>query len=309
MKVEVVNLKRYFGTTKAVDGVSFAFETGNVFGFVGPNGSGKTTTMRVMATLDQPTDGDTFVDGVSAKEYPEKVRPLIGFVPDTLPAQDDITVHEYLDFYARAYGLKGAARREAVETVEEFTGVVDLREKLLGELSKGMKQRVSVGRALVHDPAVLIMDEPAAGLDPRARIELRELLGLLGQQDKAILISSHILTELTEICNGAVIIEKGAVLRTGTIVELLSGADSRTRLAIRATGSAVDLCRAVLECPRIEQAVVVGGQVHADLAGAEDSAADLLEALIARGVRIVEFRPLRVDLEDIFMQVTKGEVQ
>jgi len=309
VRVEVVNLRRYFGRTKAVDDVSFAFETGHVFGFVGPNGSGKTTTMRVMATLDQPTAGDILMDGVSAIDYPENARRLIGYVPDSLPTHEDITVHEYLDFYARAYGLKGRARRTAVESVEEFTNVTNIREKLLQELSKGMKQRVSVGRALVHDPTVLIMDEPAAGLDPRARIELRELLALLGQQDKAILISSHILTELTEICNGAVIIEMGKVLRTGTIDELTTGADPLTRLCLRAVGPPLDLCKALLEMPHVTHASVVGTQVHAELAGAENELADLLAGLISRGIRLVEFRPVQADLEDIFMQVTNGDVQ
>src|SRR5262249_7234342 len=151
-------------------------------------------TMRVLATLDEPTAGDAFIDGVSVTEYPEKTHKLVGYVPDALPDHRDISVHEYLDFFARSYGVKGERRRRVVEEIEEVTNLQGIREKHVNALSKGMKNRVSVARALVHDPAVLIMDEPAAGLDPRARIELRELLKVLANQGKAILISSHILT-------------------------------------------------------------------------------------------------------------------
>ncbi len=312
MKVEVVGLRRYFGRTKAVDGISFSFDTGHVFGFVGPNGSGKTTTMRILATLDDPTSGDAFVDGMSVREYPEEVRRRLGFVPDALPEHADITVHEYLDFFARSYGLKGLDRRRAVEGVEEFTNVIGIREKLLRELSKGMKQRVSVGRALIHDPEVLIMDEPAAGLDPRARIELRELLGALGERNKAILISSHILTELTEICNGAVIIEKGRVLRTGTVEALLKGDDGTSpaeRVRVRSLGPGEELRRALLEIPGVTEARCMGnGTVEFESEGGEALAAGILQALVAKGCPVVEFLPLRPDLEDIFMHVTKGEV-
>lgn len=312
MKVEVVGLKRYFGRTKAVDGISFSFDTGHVFGFVGPNGSGKTTTMRILATLDDATEGDAFVGGVSVREYPEVVRQYIGFVPDSLPEHADITVHEYLDFYARAYGLKGMERRRAVEAVEEFTNVTGIRWKILRELSKGMKQRVSVGRAMVHDPEVLIMDEPAAGLDPRARIELRELLAALGERNKAILISSHILTELTEICNGAVIIERGRILRTGTVDSLLQGEGheaGQMRVRVRSLKSGEELQRLLFEIPGVIEARCTGnGTVEFDCEGGDAVAAEILAALVARSCPVVEFLPMRPDLEDIFMQVTKGEV-
>src|SRR5215469_7072562 len=221
MKIDVVGLKKHYGRTRAVDDISFRFSSGQIFGFVGPNGAGKSTTMRILATLDEPTAGDALLDGVSVVEEPEKAHRLIGYVPDALPAHRDISVHEYLDFFARAYGIRSAARKKVVESIEEFTNLLGIREKHLNALSKGMKNRVSVARALVHDPAVLIMDEPAAGLDPRARIELRELLKALAAQGKAILISSHILSELAEICTGAVIIEKGTILRAGMLKEIL----------------------------------------------------------------------------------------
>src|SRR5688572_26952666 len=221
MRVQIQNLRKHYGTTRAVNDISFSFASGQIFGFVGPNGAGKSTTMRILATLDEPTAGDCYIDGISVVEDPAKARRLVGYVPDALPEHRDISVHEYLDFFARAYGIQGERRRRVVEEIEEFTNLMGIREKHLAALSKGMKNRVSVARALVHDPPVLIMDEPASGLDPRARIELRELLKVLANQGKAVLISSHILTELAEICTGAVFIERGRVLRSGTLEELL----------------------------------------------------------------------------------------
>src|SRR6478609_3186013 len=222
MEIEVKDLRKEYGRTVAVNGISFRFGSGQIFGFIGPNGAGKSTTMRVLATLEEPTSGTATVDGVSVIEEPERAHKYIGYVPDNLPSHRDVTVHEYLDFFARAYGMRGEHRVKTVEGVEEFTNLVGIRDKTLNALSKGMKNRVSIARALVHDPAVLLMDEPAAGLDPRARIELRELLKVLAQQGKAVLISSHILSELAEICTGAVIIERGKILRAGTLQQIFA---------------------------------------------------------------------------------------
>jgi ABC-2 type transport system ATP-binding protein len=309
MKIEVRNLKRYFGKTKAVDDISFSFESGQVFGFVGPNGAGKTTTMRVLATLDEPTSGDAFLNGISVVEDPEKARRLIGFVPDTLPTHSDMTVHEYLDFFARAYGIKGRARRSVVEGVEHFTKLTGLRERFLKALSRGMKQRVNLARSLVHDPPVLVLDEPAAGLDPRARVELRELLKVLATQEKAILISSHILTELSEMCDGAVIIEQGRILGSGKLSELHTQASPHRVVRIRPVGRLDELYKELLQMPHVENARIAGAEIEAELDGAEDAAAGLLAAVVQKGFQVAEFTHQRDDLEDIFMRVTKGEVQ
>ena len=311
MKVQVNNLRKEFGKTVAVDNISFAFDSGHVFGFVGPNGAGKTTTMRIIATIEEPTDGDVLLNGISVREQPELARQAVGYVPDSLPAHADITVHEYLDFYARAYGLRGRKRTQAVEAIEEFTNVTGIRDKHLKALSKGMKQRVSLGRALVYDPDVLVLDEPAAGLDPRARVELRELLGLLAEQKKAILISSHILTELTEICNGVVIIERGKLLETGTIEDVLKKSAPRRTVAIRLLDSRQSplLLKELLQTPFVENARVTGTELHFELAGDESAACDILAQLIERKFRILEFHQTKADLEDIFMNVTKGGVQ
>jgi ABC-2 type transport system ATP-binding protein len=311
MKIQVRNLRKEFGQTVAVDDISFAFDSGHVFGFVGPNGAGKTTTMRIIATIEEPTDGDVFLNGISIREQPELARKAVGYVPDTLPAHADITVHEYLDFYARAYGLRGAKRTQAVNAIEEFTNVIGIRNKHLKALSKGMKQRVSLGRALVYDPDVLILDEPAAGLDPRARVELRELLALLAQRKKAILISSHILTELTEICNGVVIIERGRILETGTIDEVLKKSAARRTVAIRLLDAqqAPALMKELLQTPFVENVREAGAEIHFESAADEAASAEILASLIAKQFKVLEFRQTKADLEDIFMSVTKGGVQ
>jgi len=309
MKVSVVGLKKYYGQTRAVDGISFDFASGQIFGFVGPNGAGKSTTMRILATLDEPTAGEAFIDGFSVIEEPEKTHRLVGYVPDSLPTHRDISVHEYLDFFARAYGIKGNKRSQVVQSIEEFTNLTGIREKHVNALSKGMKNRVSVARALVHDPPVLIMDEPAAGLDPRARIELRELLKVLAGQGKAILISSHILTELAEICTGAVFIERGRLLRAGTLEQILAEDATHRTLVIRALARAEELHRRLLETPHIDAARLDGQRIEIDFGGGDEACAELLAALVKDGFPIVEFRLERAGLEEIFMNVTRGEVQ
>ncbi len=311
MKLSVVHLKRYFADVKAVDDISFQVESGQIYGFVGPNGSGKTTTMRILATLDEPTAGDALLDGVSVVQQPERARRAIGYMPDHLPSHPDLTVEDYLDFFARAYGLTGRRRRETVASIEEFTGLSGLRERTIQALSKGMKQRLSLARALIHDPGMLILDEPAAGLDPRARVELRELLLALAGQGKAVLISSHILTELSEICDGAVILEHGRMVHAGSIRELLSAAERQTvvRLRVLDAVGGDGLLRDLLTRPRVTAARPVGEAVEVEIEGGEAAAAEMLAALVAAGHRVVEFRPRRGGLEEVFMSVTSGEVQ
>ncbi|MYE90197.1 ABC transporter ATP-binding protein [Candidatus Poribacteria bacterium] len=308
MELNIVNLRKDFGATRAVDDISFSFSSGQIIGFVGPNGAGKTTTMRILATLDEPTSGDAKIDGVSIVEVPEQARRLIGYVPDALPMHRDISVNEYLDFFARAYGLVGIQRRQVIENIEDFTNLTEIREKTLHELSKGMKQRVSLARALLHDPPVLVMDEPAAGLDPRARVELRELLRILSDQGKAILISSHILTELSEICDSAVIIEQGRIITAGTLQEIAKSDVEQHTVLIRSLNQQDDLYKALLLIPNVAAVNRVGNEVEARITGSEEMCSDLLENLIRDGHRIVEFRQQGSDLESVFMNVTQEEV-
>ena len=310
MDVYIVDLVRQFGKTNAVDHVTFSFGGGQIFGFVGPNGAGKTTTMRILATLDEPTSGDIFVGGRSVTQYPDEVRRLVGFMPDSLPEYRDITVHEYLDFFARAFKIRQPRRRKIVEQVEEFVGLVDFREKTLMQISKGMKQRVSLARAIVHEPEVLVLDEPANGLDPRARIELRELLKVLREQGKAILISSHILTELGEMCDGVVFIERGELLHAGDLNHIINSVDTELVYMIRAKDMSPDeLQKYLLEVPYITKTRVLDSEVAISLSGTEDDAVQLFRHLYDRELPIVEFRQHKTQLEDLFMRITKGSLQ
>jgi ABC-2 type transport system ATP-binding protein len=309
MHIHIDHLKKHYGRTKAVDDVSFSFSSGEIVGFVGPNGAGKSTTMRIIATLDEPSGGDVYLDDLSVVEEPDKAHRLIGYVPDALPGHRDISVHEYLDFFARSYGIGSPARQKVIESIEEFTNLLGIRDKHLNALSKGMKNRVSVARALVHDPAVLIMDEPAAGLDPRARIELRELLKVLSSQGKAILISSHILTELAEICTGAVIIERGRILRAGCLTQILNTDVPHRTLLLRTLDEPELLSKHLLLQPNIEAVRRIDPVVEVDVVGGDEACWELLAHLVRSGYRVVEFHQQRAGLEELFMNVTRGEVQ
>lgn len=324
MEVEVRSLRKTFGSFVAVKDVHFRFSAGQIVGFIGPNGAGKTTTIKMMATLIEPSAGDIFFDRTSITEEPEMARRVVGYMPDALPTHRDMTVHDYIDFFARAYGLKGAKRRQVVEQVEEFTQLTDLRDKYLFALSKGMKQRVSLARALVHDPKVLILDEPAAGLDPRARIELRELLKILADQGKAVLLSSHILTELSELCTHAVFIERGRVLRAGALDSLADADGSegkstheraavasarRTLLAIRVLQDTEGLLKQTQLLPHVESVRPAGRHVEVEVAGGDQICYQLLQELIRQGFQVVEFHQQGNRLEELFMNITKGQVQ
>jgi ABC-2 type transport system ATP-binding protein len=230
-------------------------------------------------------------------------------MPDTLPAHRDMTVHEYLDFFARAYSLRGDKRRAVVDSVEQFTNLKGICDKFLRALSKGMKQRVSLARALVHDPPVLVLDEPAAGLDPRARVELRELLKVLADRGKAVLISSHILTELAEICNGAVIIEQGRILRAGSMDEIISRESPHRTIVIRAIDGPESVYRELLQAPAVIDARIIGDEVEIQVEGSDEINSAVLTHLVEKGFRIAEFHQRQMDLEDVFMTVTRGEVQ
>ena len=327
--LQVKNLSRHFGALKAVDDVTFDLEAGTILGFIGPNGAGKSTTMRILATLDVPTGGEVLLDGRSVVERPDQARPLIGYMPDRYGTYDDMTVFEFLDFFARAYGQQGRARVERVDSVMDFTGLLPLKDKLTSELSKGMKQRVALGRTLLHDPKLLILDEPADGLDPRARIELRELLRALAAQGKAVLISSHILTELSEICDSCAIIEQGRLLATGPVAEILhrsAGAAPSTEVQLRLfvpSGSLAEALshaeRVLLVQPQVKNVSFAQDLIRLRLeldAGAEakpqwvdEACARLIAALVREGVPVCSFQTRQLDLEDAFLHVTKGRVQ
>ncbi len=309
--IELRGLHRFFGRTRAVHDVSFAVARGQVFGYIGPNGAGKTTSMRILATLDQPTYGDALVDGFSVVNDPDRVRRRLGFMPDYFGTYANVNVREYLDFYARAYGLRGNERLRALRFAMGFTKLDTLAEKPISGLSKGMKQRLCLGRALIHDPAVMVLDEPAAGLDPRARIQLREMIRELAAHGKTVLVSSHILTELAEMCDLVGIIEQGRLLAVGSVEEIQRGQQVHqvSRVVVRLLDEAANLAHWLNPQAGISELRVDGCSAAFLHDGDRAAQAALLRAMIEAGFRVVSFGSQTRSLEDVFMQVTEGHVQ
>ena len=307
--LEIDGLVRHFDKLRAVDGISFSVKRGQVFGFIGPNGAGKTTTMRILATLDLPQSGDVRVGGVSVIDEPAATRKMTGFMPDYAGVYTTTTVEEYLDFFARSNGLHGAARRTAVEGVIEFMGIGDLRDRHVERLSKGLKQRVALGRALIHDPQLLILDEPAANLDPRARIEFRTLIRELASDGKTVLLSSHILTELSEICDAVAVIEKGKILATGTVQEIMTGLREHRLLSVRLAGDREGATKFLLEQPEVVNVYDANDRLRFEFTGDDNAQVALLGRFVAAGFPILEFSVEGGGLEDLFMKITTGSVQ
>ena len=307
--LELDGLVRHFDGVRAVDDVSFSVERGKVLGFIGHNGAGKTTTMRILATLDTPQRGDARIGGYSVVDAPEQVRRITGFMPDYAGVYANTTVTEYLDFFARAHDLRGEARRKAVATIIEFMGIGELGDRDVESLSKGLKQRVALGRAIVHDPEVLILDEPAANLDPRARIEFRTLIRELAADGKTILLSSHILTELAEMCDSVAVIEKGRILATGTVQEIFQGMRQRRILSLRLAASDERIERFLLEQPGVVNVHDVGGRLQFEFDGGDAEQVALIGRLIAGGFPVLEFSAHKAGLEDLFIEITEGPVQ
>jgi ABC-2 type transport system ATP-binding protein len=302
--LQIDRLVRHFDEVQAVDGVSFNVARGAVLGFIGPNGAGKTTTMRILATLETPQSGDARIGGFSVTDQPGQVRRITGFMPDYAGVYAHMTVTEYLDFFARSYGLRGEARRSAVDGVVEFMGIGDLRERHVENLSKGLKQRVALGRAIIHDPDLLILDEPAANLDPRARIEFRTLIRELAADGTTVLLSSHILTELSEMCDSVAVIEKGRILATGTVQEILEGLRPRRVLSIRLVRRTVEAERFLLEQPGVHRVHEAGGRLRFELDGGDEDQAALVARLVAAGYPLLEFTAHDAGLEDVFIEIT-----
>lgn len=308
--LELRHLRRHFGATRAVDDVSFAVQPGQVFGYIGPNGAGKTTSMRILATLDVPDGGDAFVDGFSVLDDPDRVRRRLGFMPDYFTAYANVDVREYLDFFARAYGLRGSRRTGAIQRVMAFTGLDVLADKPTDGLSKGMKQRLCLGRALIHDPAVLVLDEPAAGLDPRARIQLRQMIRALAAAGKTVLISSHILTELAEVCDVVGILEQGRLLAVGTVEEIRRQVRApQEAVEVRVLQRTGELAEWLAGRPDASELQTDGQTVRLLLAGGPEAEAALLRAIVEAGFPVVAFGARARSLEDVFMHVTEGRVQ
>jgi ABC-2 type transport system ATP-binding protein len=306
--IQTINLTKRYGDLMALSNLNLEIEQGDAFGFIGPNGAGKTTTIKVLATLLKPTWGEARIDGLSVGPVnARQVRSVIGYVPDFFGSYEDMVVKEYLEFFAATYSINGAQRRQVMDDVLALTDLTHKADADVNSLSRGMQQRLSVARVLLHDPKVLLMDEPASGLDPRARIEMRELLKELHRMGKTILISSHILLELADLCNKVGIIEQGELKFVGTTQEMLARA--RTGNVVNVT---VDQPDAAADALRQQPGVVGverGGAVLKVNLDTNTSAADIASKLVHDGFRLMELEEEKVNLETAFMRLTKGLVQ
>ncbi len=307
--LEVKNLHKTYGPLVAVDDLSFTLQPGDVFGFIGSNGAGKTTTIRMIATLLEPTSGTATINGADIWNDPMEVRRQIGYMPDFFGLYDDVKVWEYLDFFASIYRVPRAQRRGVIDNVLELTDLTIKRDAFVQTLSRGMQQRLCLARCLVHDPALLLLDEPASGLDPRARADLKELILELGRMGKIVIVSSHILSELAGFCNKVGIIERGKLLVHGAVKDVLKSVRPTRTLEARFLESpdgAVEFAQARPLVLNVQ--VGSDNQLSMEFQGTVEQQADLLEAFLAAGHRVIDFREVHGDLEDAFMRLTTGAV-
>ncbi|HVZ93854.1 MAG TPA: ABC transporter ATP-binding protein [Phycisphaerales bacterium] len=339
--IETINLTKEYGDLTALKELNLSINEGDCFGFIGPNGAGKTTTIKILATLLKPTRGQAMIDGLTIGFENRKIRPVIGYVPDFMGAYEDMVVTEYLEFFAAAYGIVGPARKKIVHDVLDLTDLSYKATAEVNSLSRGMQQRLSVARVLLHDPKVLLMDEPSSGLDPRARIEMRELLKELKRMGKTILISSHILYELAELCNVVGIIERGKLLFSGTIKEALRRAKVEPVLHVEVAERTEEAAKLLHQMPGVKRVTIVDEEGSTPAAAApttngaasappaslkpqaprhsvihvvyEDgpmhSISDIPNRLINAGFRLTQFTEEKVNLETAFMRLTQGLVQ
>ena len=334
--VETRDLTRAYGATLALDHLTLSIPEGAIYGFIGPNGAGKTTTMRILTTLLQPSGGEAWVAGIPVARNPRGVRRVVGFMPDYFGVYDSMKTWEYLDFFGRSNGVAADQRARLIPEVLELVDLGHKRDDFVMGLSRGMKQRLSRARTMMHDPALLILDEPASGLDPRARIELRELLKELRALGKTIMISSHILTELAEMCTHIGIVERGRLLASGSVDDIMRSLQPHRTLEIRILNGAMEATALLRESPDVlnvreaqtgPQVVDVAEALEVpevaadtplptphttllvDHTGDERAQGELLARLVGAGIVVTRFTEQQSDLEDIFMQVTRGLVQ
>jgi ABC-2 type transport system ATP-binding protein len=307
--IKTVNLTKRYGTLVALSNLNLQISEGDCFGFIGPNGAGKTTTIKILATLLQPTWGEARVCDYVVGYQSRSIRPLIGYVPDYFGAYEDMVVQEYLEFFAAAYNINGAQRTKIVNDVLELTDLGYKRDAAVDGLSRGMKQRLSIARVLVHDPKVLLLDEPAGNLDPRARIEMRELLKELRRMGKTILISSHILPELADLCNTVGIIEQGELLYSGPVADIVKKATTGTIVHVGVTRAPEQAAAILSKHPNIDGVAAHNGLLKVSLKNGITDYSFIPAQLIAAGFAVNLLKEEEVNLETAFMRLTKGIVQ
>lgn len=307
--IETRQLTKRYGHLIAVNEINLVLGEGDVFGFIGPNGSGKTTTMRMIATLLQPDYGEAYVCGKSIYTHQQEIRRLVGYMPDFFGVYEDMTVMEYLEFFAAAYRIHGPGRRKVCEEKLELVDMSFKRDAMVNQLSRGQTQRVGLARVLLHEPQVLLLDEPASGLDPRARIEMRNLLRRLGELKKTVIVSSHILPELADVCTRVGMIEKGNLIVDGYVDEVMRKARHHILLQIRVAGRMDDAAKLLEQHPLIDRVDIVKETIEARLKPGVLDYSDLPSALIDAKFKVTLFREEEVNLETAFLALTQGLVQ
>jgi ABC-2 type transport system ATP-binding protein len=312
--IKIEGLTKKYGSLVALDNLSLNVEEGSVVGFIGPNGAGKTTTMRILTTLLQPSSGQAWIGGHSVIDEPQKIRAVIGYMPDFFGVYEDMKVWEYLDFFAACYNVGEAVRKGMITDLLELVDLGHKRDHYVEELSRGMKQRLCLARTLTHNPMVLILDEPASGLDPRARIEMRELLRELKKMGKTIFFSSHILSEVADVCSSIAILEAGKLVAYGDMLEMKKRLRSHRVFSIETLGEIDPLRQAMLSTGKVIQIMStnteddISSSLQFEFAGDDEEASRLLAELIQKGFKIFSFHEEGSDLEDVFMDLTKGIV-
>lgn len=307
--VRLDDLRKGYGRVRALDGLTMTVTEGSIFGFVGPNGAGKTTTLRILATLLRPSGGRAFIADEDVVTRPERVRQLIGYMPDFFGVYDDLKVSEYLDFYGQAHGVKSGVRRRMIGDLLALVDLEDKADAYVDTLSRGMKQRLCLARCLIHDPTVLLLDEPASGLDPRARVEMRELIKELRQMGKTVIISSHILSELSEMCTEVGIIDRGRLIAAGPVEQVLSGLKSGRLIAIRTAGRQEEVAEALRQEPGVRDVAVYADRLEAVVDADVARLSEILRALVAAGYPVYSFGEQISSLEETFLKLTGGGAQ
>jgi ABC-2 type transport system ATP-binding protein len=307
--IETRQLTKRYGDLIAVDHIDLKLEEGDVFGFIGPNGSGKTTTMRMLATLLNPDYGEAYVCGKSIYTHPQEIRRLVGYMPDFFGVYDDMSVIEYLEFFAAAYRIDGPARRKICEEKLELVDMSFKRDAMVNQLSRGQTQRIGLARVLLHEPQVLLLDEPASGLDPRARIEIRNLLKRLGELKKTVIVSSHILPELADVCTRVGMIEKGVLIVDGDVNEVMKKARESQMLEVRVTENSEQAAALLEQHDDVARVSMRGETIEVTLNQNVDDYSFLPQMMFEAGYRLTLFREEEVNLETAFMELTRGKQQ
>jgi ABC-2 type transport system ATP-binding protein len=307
--IETRSLTKVYRDLVALDKLSLTVDKGDIYGFIGPNGAGKTTTMKILATLLRPTSGQAYVCGYSVNGQAKHIRKKIGYVPDFFGVYEDMTVTEYLEFFASLYAINGKERARVIRDVLDLTDLSYKEKAQVESLSRGMQQRLGLARVLLHDPEVLLLDEPSSGLDPRARVEIRELLKELRAMGKTILISSHILSELAELCNKVAIIERGQLVFSGPIEDILRRVRRAGIVQIKIREGSDRALPIISDHPHVAKVQTIdGGLIEVELKEDAPDYTFLPQLLVERGFKLLVVREEEVNLEDAFMKVTKGQV-